>query len=127
MAHTNAKLAGLTGILAFLLLSEPANALRCGTKLVREGMVESEVIRLCGSPVSTRHLGYVLRSYYRFPHGVPVVTRIPQRHGFGYYQELEVTEMLFNFGPRRLMRWMRFEGGRLAKVETAGYGYLETD
>jgi hypothetical protein len=35
--------------------------------------------------------------------------------------------MLFNFGPHRLMRLIRFEGGVVRSIETAGYGYLESD
>lgn len=128
MAHVTAKLLGITGIFCVLmLLSEPAHALRCGTKLVKEGMVEHEVVRICGSPVSTRHLGYVLRSQYRIQRGLSTISTRQYNYGRGYYEELEVTEMLFNFGPRKLMRLLRFEGGRLAKIETAGYGYFDKD
>ena len=127
MVITTAKLASMAAVVCtLLLLSEPANALRCGSKLVLEGMVESEVIRLCGSPVSTRHVGYVLRTQHRIRRGLSTFSRERQHYGYGYYEELEVTEMLFNFGPRKLMRRIRFEGGRIANIETAGYGYLET-
>jgi hypothetical protein len=128
MAQVTAKLLGITGIFCVLmLLSEPAHALRCGTKLVKEGMVEHEVVRICGSPVSTRHLGYVLRSHFRIRRGLSTISAQQYNYGHGYYEELEVTELLFNFGPRKLMRRLRFEGGRLAKIETAGYGYFEKD
>jgi hypothetical protein len=33
--------------------------------------------------------------------------------------------MLFNFGPHKLMRVIRFEGGRLTSIDTAGYGYRD--
>lgn len=110
-----------------LLLSESANALRCGNRVVQKGMVESEVIRLCGEPVSTTHLGYVLRSGFRIRRGLSTIHVPSDRYGYGYYEELIVIEMLFNFGPRKLMRRIRFEGGRIANIETAGYGYIETD
>ncbi len=48
-----------------LLFSESAWALRCGTRLVKEGMHESLVIAICGDPVSTQQLGIVLRPYIR--------------------------------------------------------------
>jgi hypothetical protein len=90
-------------------------------------MVESEVVTLCGEPALVRQLGYVL---------VPYIIKVPAdefgRRGMrrvygGYHEQLLVTEMLFNFGPHRLMRLIRFEGGRVASIKTAGYGYREKD
>lgn len=122
------KIAATSGLIAVLMLaSDPAHALRCKSKVVREGMLESEVIRLCGEPVATQHLGYVLRSGYRLRRGLSTYHIPSGRYGYGHYEELIVTEMLFNFGPRKLMRLIRFEGGRIAKIETAGYGYIESD
>ena len=108
-----------------LLASDPAHALRCGGKLVLRGMLESEVRAHCGEPSAVRDLGYVVRSFHplghRPPHGGVLF-----RYGPGnYYQEVQVTEYIYNFGPRKLMRRLRFESGILTKVETMGYGYLE--
>lgn len=114
----------LTG--TFLLSSDPAHALRCGNKLVLNGMYEFEVIAICGEPVSRLHTGFILRSYRRPDErlGSGVETYYP---GYGFREQLAVTELFYNFGPRKLMRKLRFEGGRLRKIETAGYGYLEKD
>lgn len=106
-----------------LLFACDAWALRCGNRLVKDGMLESRVIALCGEPVSTRTLGYVLRPYIvRRPAGKSSLSGTRHVYG-GFHQELLVKEMLFNFGPRKLMRLIRFEGGRLASIETAGYGH----
>ena len=87
----------------------------------------AEVIRLCGEPVSVRDLGYVIRSYQ---YGRRVVIgnrhRYPQSYGH-FPQEVLVTEMLFNFGPRKLMRQLVFEGGILRSIRTMGYGYIDDD
>jgi hypothetical protein len=116
-----------TALVLLLGASHDAWALRCGSRLVGEGMAESEVIRLCGEPVTVRQLGYVLRPYIlKLPGGRPG-THGTRRVYAGFHEELLVKEMLFNFGPRRLMRIMRFEGGYLVSVETAGYGYLDED
>jgi Protein of unknown function (DUF2845) len=105
-----------------LLASIPAHALRCGNRLVKEGMYDSEVKAICGEPVSERSLGYVLRSYFDRSHGL-TTTRY---YGYGgYRREVLLTELVFNFGPRKLMRRMRFEGGVLVSIETAGYGYRD--
>ena len=115
----------ITLICSMLLVSESAWALRCGNRLVKEGMLESQVIAICGDPVETRQLGYVLRPY--------VVTQPAGMNGMhatrhvysGFHQELSVTQMVFNFGPHKLMRILRFEGGQLTSITTAGYGYHE--
>jgi hypothetical protein len=36
-----------------------------------------------------------------------------------------VTEFVYNFGPRKLMRRLIFEGSVLVEIETIGYGYFE--
>lgn len=99
---------------AVLLFSDPAHALRCGSRLVTDGMHESEVRAICGTPYSERTLGYVIRSSISGYH----------RYG-GVYREVLVTELVYNFGPRKLMRKLRFEGGILTSIKTIGYGYRE--
>lgn len=109
-----------------VLASQPAHALRCGNKLVKQGMYEFQVIAICGEPVVTRQLGFVMRSY-RHPKdrlGSGVEVYYP---GYGFREDLLVTEMFYNFGPHKLMRRLRFEGGRLKRIDTAGYGYLEKE
>jgi len=120
--RNSAHLASLSALL--LLCADPAHALRCGTKLVLNGMNQAEVIAICGEPVSVRELGYVLRAYHfnKRPRHSTVETYYP---GYGFSQQLIVTELVYNFGPRKLMRRLRFEGDRLTSIETAGYGYLE--
>lgn len=112
-------------LVGLLVAADPAYALRCSSKLILEGMLEVEVRAHCGEPTAARDLGYVVRSYH------PLRDRNPLgaflfRYGPGeYYQEVLVTEYIYNFGPRRLMRKLRFEGGVLSDIETLGRGYLE--
>jgi hypothetical protein len=110
---------------ALLVLCDNAWALRCGSKLIKEGMVEAQVIKLCGQPVSVRKLGHVLRPYIIKRPGGSTGLHSTQHVYAGFHQELAVSELLFNFGPHKLMRLIRFEGGRLTSIETAGYGHLE--
>jgi hypothetical protein len=108
-----------------LLFGADAWALRCGNRLIQEGMHEVRVVDLCGEPASVRHLGYVLRPYIiKHPAGDFGMHSTRYVYG-GYHQELLVTEMLFNFGPHKLMRLIRFEGGIVTSIKTAGYGYRE--
>lgn len=114
-------------VIILMFASDPVFALRCGSKLVLEGMLEQEVIKHCGDPVSVRHLGYVVRSFAPLSRRNLSGTQI-YRYGHGnYYHEVPVTVFIYNFGPRKLMRRMRFEGGMLTDIETLGYGYLEDE
>ena len=111
---------------ALLLVADPALAFRCGTKLVRDGMHEQQVIAACGEPTSVRHLGHTIRAYdYRFRLRNPghIYYRTP---GVGHFAtEVIVTELIYNFGPRKLMRRLIFEGNVLVEIESIGYGYVE--
>jgi hypothetical protein len=120
------KLTSASAVLCgLLLLSEAAEALRCGSRIVRDGMHEEQVRAFCGEPIAKRQLGFVIRSYYPGNYHFGGVSGNYYR--YGYPTEVLATEWVYNFGPRKLMRIMRFEGGYLVEIRTAGYGYLVND
>ena len=113
--------------LSALLMATDAHAFRCKNKLVKDGMHEQQVIAICGQPTTMRHLGWALRSFPitsrdRYPGGFTNGASYP---GVGITQEVIITEYVYNFGPRKLMRRLVFEGGVLVTIETIGYGYIE--
>lgn len=121
--------ASLLCLLAGLAWSSQALAFRCGTKLVVEGMHRSEVSARCGE-ATTETVRYTTgqpvvlidrsrpRRYRRNPNGLWTTT------GFGpVVQEIVIHEWTYNFGPRRLMRLLRFENDRLVRIEELGHGY----
>jgi hypothetical protein len=113
--------------LILLMTSGSALAFRCGQKLVLENMHEVQVRRACGAPTTERQLGVTLRGVHvpvrSISSGGVTVDRFP---GYGpLVEEVIITEYVYNFGPRKLMRRLVFEGGVLAKIETLGYGYRE--
>ena len=111
-----------------ILTSTSAFGFRCGRKIVTEDMHEAQVLRACGSPTTSRTLGYATRGTYVPVHRTvsPGMT-VEHFPGYGYYtEEVVLTEYVYNFGPRKLMRRLMFEGGILVKIETIGYGYRET-
>ena len=121
------RLTLFTTFIVLLLASADANALRCGRQLVKKNMHEVEVIKACGEPTTSRHLGYAMRGTYvpirRAPAPGVSVERWP---GYGHYtEEVALTEYVYNFGPRKLMRRLLFEGGVLVRIESLGYGYRE--
>lgn len=105
--------------------STPAQAFRCGSRIVTVDMHEAEVRRACGAPTTMRHIGRALRDVDVGAErrlGGWTVGRYP---GFRFTQEVIVTEYVYNFGPRKLMRRLVFEGGILVTIEELGYGYRE--
>ena len=125
VTYNHRFLTGAAIMLLGLLVAEPAEAFRCGTKLVKEGMHEQQVIAICGEPAAIRHLGYALRPYTHRPRRSQGLTEY-YYPGLGVYaQEVAITEYIYNFGPRKQMRRLVFEGGFLADIEAIGYGYHE--
>ncbi len=111
-------------MVALLIAPGTADAFRCGSRIVQDGMHESEVVRLCGEPVSSAFLGYVTRGYEVGNRSLIRRSNRNLRERVWVREEVEVTEMIFNFGPRKLMRKLRFEGGILVSIRTMGYGYI---
>ena len=112
-----------------LLAAEPALALRCGNKLVLRGDPMAKVLKYCGEPVSVQQRSIVRRGFPRSR-----VFRDRNLRGFDdeellihdrSYVEVLVDEWTYNFGPRKLMRIIRFENGLVADVKELGYGFRE--
>jgi hypothetical protein len=119
-AFTRLYATGAVLVLA-LLAADPAHAFRCKNKIVREDMHEQQVIAACGQPTTRRNLGLAVRGYTWRGNG-------SSRRYYGYgnlVEEVLVTEYVYNFGPRKLMRRLIFEGGVLVRIESIGYGYIE--
>ncbi len=90
-----------TGLMLMIVSVPPAEALRCGSDLVREGDPAYRVQRACGEPDWTRSW----------------------RPGYPAGDEI----WHYNFGPNDLIRVMHFRDGRLRRIETAGRGFIEPD
>jgi hypothetical protein len=101
-----------------MLASSPAFAFRCGSKIITEGASRSEVLAKCGEPADV----VTQRSVFRRP--------MIWSRGRSYYVgedfiEVPVESWVYNLGPNKLMRRLRFEGGVVVEIETLGYGYHE--
>lgn len=121
------KITLLAAILVFTAgFANPAQAFRCGTKLVKEDMHEQQVIAVCGEPATRRHMGYAVRGVpYGWRRVTPGGREIWYPRGGTLTEEVVVTEWVYNFGPRKLMRRLIFHGGILVEIDTIGYGYIE--
>ncbi len=110
-----------------VLLATPAHAFRCGTKLVMEDMHEQQVIAACGEPATKRYIGTAVRNVHIPARRTLLPGISSERYGrYGYYvEEVVITEYVYNFGPRKFMRRLLFEGGVLVSIEKIGYGYRD--
>jgi hypothetical protein len=107
-------------LLAALALVLPAAAARadgfsCGNRLVTDGMHQYAVREICGEPAEVVRTTILRR---------PVVWR----YGRPWYAGTEevavpVETWVYDFGPMRLMRKLRFEDGVLTDVQTLGHGH----
>ncbi len=100
---------GLLTLGAFaLLVSMPASALRCGSRVVDRGALDVQVLSRCGDP------------YWRSPRGEFFIRGengpIEQRF------ERRIEDWYYNFGASRLVVRLRFIDGVLEAEETLGYG-----
>ena len=102
--------------LALLAASPSFAAFRCGTKLVTEGATRSEVAVKCGEPTEVMAQKSIFRR--------PTIWADGHRYYVGDdFIEIQVESWIYNLGPNKLMRKLRFEGGYLTMIETLGYGY----
>ena len=101
-------------ILVLLLVSGPAHALRCGTRLVSEGEIRLEVRHKCGEPAQINRWDEERTLSIRSDdHGV-----IRKRTVI-----IQVEEWIYNFGPNRFMQRLLFEEGKLVDIESLGRGF----
>ncbi len=97
--------------------SAHADAMRCGNRLVTFGDTRSAVLSICGEPAEVETRSILRRPTY-WLNGRLVYS------GEGYV-EVPVELWLYNFGPYKLLRRVRFVDGRVDDIETLGYGFSE--
>ncbi len=84
-------------------LALAAGSIRCGARLVSEGMPAAEVLAICGEPD--------LRDVWGPPYGLRP----------GYLAPTE--EWTYNFGSNQLLRVLRLRNGRVERIDSEGYGF----
>jgi hypothetical protein len=99
-----------TLFLLLLALSSTAyaDAFRCGSKLIREGSTRSEVVAKCGEPTEVER-----RTILREP-TIWIGGRL-YRNGVGL-AEIPIELWVYNLGPSKLMRRIRFEDGVVVEI-----------
>jgi hypothetical protein len=92
-----------------------ADGFNCGNRIVTEGMYQYDVRAICGDPADVVRTTILRR---------PVVWRYGRPWYVGPEEvPVPVETWIYDFGPMRLMRKLRFEDGVLRNVDTLGYGH----
>ena len=93
---------------ATLMCAQSASALRCGSKVVGAGDSQYLVRQRCGEPddISRRW--------------ITVYQRVSADREVAV--DVEVIEWIYDFGPNRLVTYLRFVDGELREEWTDGYG-----
>ncbi|HZX24246.1 MAG TPA: DUF2845 domain-containing protein [Woeseiaceae bacterium] len=116
-------------ILLGLALAPEAHAMRCGNKLVSEGMHITKVLDLCGEPDHEQKRTVLRRNVFIGKTTQAPDSNVIRRHIYGWgtppWVEVEIRELTWNFGPNKFMRRVRFEDGIVTEIETLERGYVE--
>ena len=113
-------------VVLLLLAATPAEAFRCGNRIVTEGDLADHILAICGEPTAARSwIEVQVRSLY--------YDRRHARHDRGYAYargegvpvEVLVEEWVYNLGVRRFTRVLRFENGYLVKIRATKYGHAD--
>ena len=98
-------------------------SLRCGVRLISEGDYKAKVLAECGEPdhVEIWEEERIYRYYYK-PEDDQRLHRnyLKPRYVKDY---IIVEEWTYNHGRYRFMDHIRFENGRVRKIESGDYGY----
>ncbi|WP_232056649.1 MULTISPECIES: DUF2845 domain-containing protein [Methylomonas] len=94
-------------------MSNNAHAFRCGHELVRIGDHKLDVLDKCGEPATVDRRSGIRGSRLRHPYGALQLEQ---------FEEVEIEEWIYNFGPRRFREYLRFENGILKDIEQLDYG-----
>ena len=111
--------------LAMLLSTNAAIAARCGSQLIVKGDSQAKVKKYCGEPATKSEYYAIRRGTYptRDENGEWVE---PEReYKFIGRTEVLVEDWIYNFGPNKFMRRVRFTNGIVESVDTLERGYRE--
>jgi hypothetical protein len=103
---------------ALLAVSGYANAehMECGNRVISLGDSIAKVSGLCGNPARVDRSAIFRGTSESSPHGRSITPG-------GEDVQIPVEVWVYNFGPNRFMHQIRFEDGRVVRIDRLDYGY----
>jgi len=102
-------------LVAIPLFVHEAVALECRGRFVAEGDRKFEVRSICGKPAVVQRWKEETIVFERIEEDLLDPLRTSNL--------LDVEEWTYNFGTRRFLYFLRFENGRLTRIESGAYGF----
>ena len=110
--------------LGSMLQATPADAMRCGSRLVSEGDPRDKLLNDCGPPSNVEAWDEEQYEYFSRP---PTAreSREFERYGNSYRVRawVHVEVWSYNYGPSRFIDYVRLENGIVRRIYSGGYGY----
>lgn len=112
--------AALLSALGLFAAPVAADGMSCGNRLVTKGDSLYQVRSICGEPDDARRRVETRTERRR--------VQVPCEHGSRCERTVEhtidvvVDEWTYDFGRQRFLRFLTFVDGRLAAIQTGGYG-----
>jgi hypothetical protein len=101
-----------------------AQAMRCGSRLISEGDPRDKLLSECGPPTDVEAWDEEAYKYFDRP---PPSNRYKEfeRYGNAYRVRavIHVEIWTYNYGPSRLIDYVRLENGIVRRIYSGGYGY----
>jgi hypothetical protein len=95
------------------------HAFSCGTRLVEIGNTRYDVISKCGSPDwKDSWEEERIERVWGYSYTTKGLTRVP----VATIVHVTIEEWVYNLGPTKFVRILRFENNRLVDVDSGGYG-----
>lgn len=100
-----------------------ASGLRCGTRIITVGDTKSKVFTLCGVPDYTEEWEEkrIMRDFRHEPY-----SKDDYQWGkdpFLVETQIKFEKWHYNFGPTRLIHYLKFRNGKLVKIAIGERGY----
>ena len=110
-------------VLALVVTAVPANAFRCGTRVISEGDYKDKVLTECGEPTYVE-VWHEERIYNYYPKPVYKDHKHRSiRKPLLVKEFVTVEQWTYNLGSFRLIRYLYFENGKLVRIKTGEHGY----
>ncbi len=111
-------------LMALIAWATPAQAMRCGSRLISEGDPREKVLNECGQPSDVESWEEERYDYFDRPPPARYYNEF-ERYGIAYRVRafIRVEVWTYNYGPSRFIDYVRMENGIVRKIYSGGYGY----
>jgi hypothetical protein len=124
MKPARQKLLIIIGLLTLIAWTAPAEAMRCGSRLISEGDPKERLLNECGPPSNVE--AWEEERYYNYDAPPPpYLYKEYEYYGNAYRVKVHVNVEVwtYNYGPSRFIDYVRIENGKVRKIYSGGYGY----